>query len=216
MQGQMVASDKVCWPEMLRLVRGTRFWTFAQMAAQLRVSIGTLQRWEAGGDTPDLAVQRLIRDLLEQPVGPADLCSQIRHGKAPRYLFRTDRTPLAGKPSRILEVSDTLVADQPLGRNVFFANRTQQQADLTAETDAMLNAQGQFFGGEMAVATVRAIWLQYVQGGMTVRHALTRWVPMKLSDGTPVCIYERRTVTPSAYMSLPSQPVFTPLDCLGS
>lgn len=216
MHGQVVGSDKVCWPEMLRLVRGTRFWTFAQMAAQLKVPPSTLHRWESGADMPDLSAQRLVRDLLEQPVGTADLCSQIRHGKAPRHVFRTDRDPLAGKPSRILEVSDTLVADQPFGRDVFFANRTQQQAELTAEIDAMLNAQGRFFGGEMAVATVRMIWLQYVQGGMTVRHALTRWVPMKLADGTPVCIYERRTVTPSAYMSLPALPVFTPLDCLVS
>lgn len=214
MQGQVVGSDKVCWPEMLRLVRGTRFWTLAQMAAQLKVSLCTLQRWESGGDMPDPSVQRLIRDLLVQPVAAADLPSQIRHSKSSRYLFQTDRSPQAGKPSRILEVSDTLVADQPFGRGIFFAERTQQHADLMAEADATLNAQGNFYGGEMVMATMRLIWLQYVQGGMTVRHALTRWVPMKLSDGTPVCIYERRTVTPSAYLSLPAQPVFTPLDSL--
>lgn len=214
MQGCVLGSDGVNWPEMLRLVRGTRYWTLAQMAAQLRVSLATLQHWESGGDKPDLATQRLVRDLLGQPVGNSDLGSLIRTGKAARYLFRTDLVPLAGRPSRILEISDSLVADQPFGREIFFADRTPQQADLTVEADATMNSQGRFYDGEMVMATARMLWLQYVKGGMTVRHALTRWVPMKLADGTPVCIYERRTVTPSAYLTLPEQPVFTPLDSL--
>ncbi|MFY8092522.1 MAG: hypothetical protein ACOVN0_03470 [Niveispirillum sp.] len=184
------------------------------MAAQLKVSPIALRSWENGEDLPDPAAQRLIRDLLGQPVGEAQLSALIRQSKASRYLFRCDRAPRVGVTSRILEVSDALVAEQPFGRDVFFVPRTPQQVELTAESDAMLNSQGKFYGGEMAMATARLIWLQYVQGGMTVRHALTRWVPMRLPDGTPVCLYERRTVTPSAYLSLPAQPIFTPLDKL--
>lgn len=214
MDGQVVASERVCWPEMLRLARGVRFWTLAQMAAQLKVPPCTLRGWENGVDMPDPAVQRLVRDLLGSPVEGAQLTELIRGSSASRYLFRTDREPQAGKPSRILELSDALVAEQPFGRDVFFTPRTSQQVELTAETDALLNSRGRFFGGEMTMATMRIIWLQYVKGGMTVRHALTRWVPMTLPDGTPVCLYERRTVTPSAYLSLPAQPIFTPLDSL--
>ncbi|MFV3130607.1 helix-turn-helix domain-containing protein [Niveispirillum sp. KHB5.9] len=210
----MVGGDRVCWPDMLRMVRGTRFWTLAQMAAQLKVSPTALRSWETGADLPDPAVQRLVRDLLGQPVGDAQLASLVRDSKASRYLFRTDRDPQVGRPSRILELSNALIAEQPLGRDVFFTPRTYQQVELTAEADAMLNSQGSFFGGEMVMATMRLIWLQYVQGGMTVRHALTRWVPMRLPDGTPVCLYERRTVTPSAYLSLPAVPTFTPLDAM--
>lgn len=214
MDGHMVGTDGVCWSDMLRMARGTRFWTLAQMAAQLKVSPAALRSWEKGEDLPGPTAQRLIRDLLGQPVGETQLTTLIRESKASRYLFRCDRSPQVGMPSRILEVSDALVAEQPFGRGVFFAPRTPQQVELTAESDAMLNSQGNFYGGEMVMATMRLIWLQYVQGGMTVRHALTRWVPMRLPDGTPVCLYERRTVTPSAYLALPAQPIFTPLDGL--
>ncbi|MBP7334505.1 DNA-binding transcriptional regulator [Niveispirillum sp.] len=214
MDGHLIGSDRVCWPDMLRMVRGTRFWTLTQMAAQLKVSPAALRSWESGYDVPDPAAQRLVRDLLDTPVGEAQLTAIIRGSTACRYLFRADRSPQVGKPSRILELSDAMVAEQPFGRDVFFAPRTPQHVELTAESDAVLNSQGNFYGGEMVMATMRLIWLQYVQGGMTVRHALTRWVPMRLPDGTPVCLYERRTVTPSAYLALPAQPIFTPLDGL--
>lgn len=214
MNGQVVGGDRVCWPDMLRMARGTRFWTLAQMAAQLKVSPSALRRWENGADLPDPSVQRLVRDLLGQPVGEAQLAALVRRSRTSRYLFRADREPQIGKPSRILELSDSLVAEQPCGRDIFFTPRTYQQVELTAETDNLLNSQGRFHGGEMVMATMRLIWLQYVHGGMTVRHALTRWVPMRLPDGTPVCLYERRTVTPSAYLSLPAQPIFTPLDSM--
>lgn len=196
------------------MVRGTRFWTLAQMAAQLKVSPLALHNWESGVDLPDPSIQCLVRDLLGQPVGEAQLSALIRNSKSSRYLFRCDREPQVGKPSRILELSEALVAEQPFGRDIFFTPRTPQQVELTAESDAMLNSQGHFYGGDMVMATMRLIWLQYVQGGMTVRHALTRWVPMRLPDGTPVCLYERRTVTPSAYLSLPAKPIFTPLDTM--
>lgn len=212
MDGQMMASDGVCWPDLLRIVRGTRFWTRAQLAAQLKVTPAALRSWESGVDVPDPAIQRVVRDLLGRPVGEVQLSTLIRESQTSRYLFRADRSPQINKPSRILELSDSLVAEQPFGRDVFFTPRTAQQVELTAEADAQLNSQGRFYGGEMVMATMRLLWLQYVQGGMTVRHALTRWVPMRLPDGTPVCLYERRTVTPSAYLSLPAQPIFTPLD----
>ncbi|MFV3075950.1 hypothetical protein [Niveispirillum fermenti] len=212
--GIQQVEEEVCWPRVLRMLRGTRFWTCAQLAAQLKVPLARLRAWEDGSDVPDPGSQRLVRDLIGLAVEDVRLADMVRGGNAHRYLFRTDRPPQAGKPSRILEVSETLVTDQPYGREVFFAPRTAQQADLTAELDDLLNSQGRFYGGEMVMATVRAIWLQYVPGGMTVRHALTRWVPMRLPDGTPVCLYERRTVTPSAFMALPATPIFTPLDAL--
>lgn len=214
MGGLVVGGEATCWPDMLRMVRGTRYWTLAQMAAQLKISPSALRCWEKGEDVPDPCAQRMVRDLLGQPVGAAELASVVRASKTSRYLFRTDREPQVGKTSRILELSDTLVAEQPCGREIFFTPRTYQQVELVAETDALLNSHGAFYGGEMAMATMRLIWLQYVQGGMTVRHALTRWVPMRLPDGTPVCLYERRTVTPSAYLSLPAQPIFTSLDTM--
>ncbi|OYQ35593.1 hypothetical protein CHU95_07685 [Niveispirillum lacus] len=214
MNTQIVDTGDVCWPDLLRMVRGTRFWTIAQMAAQLNVSVCSLRSWENGDDLPDCTVQRLVRDLLGQPVEEARLSSMIRQSKAGRYLFRCDRSPKVGAPSRILELSDALAAEQPFGRDIFFAPRTRQHVELTAEADSLLNSQGRFYGGEMVMATMRLIWLQYVPGGMTLRHALTRWVPMHLPDGTPVCLYERRTVTPSTFAALPEQPIFTPLDKL--
>ncbi len=207
-----VAQGEVCWPQMLRVLRGTRYWTRAQLAAQLKVASTALRDWEEGVSTPDIGVQKQVRDILGRPVEDAHLALVVRQSPTARYLFRTDREPQTGKSSRILELSESIINEQPLGREVFLSPRTPQQVDLTAGTDAMLNCRGRFYGGEMVMATVRTIWLQYVQGGMTVRHALTRWVPMRLPDGTPVCLYERRTVTPSAYLSLPSEPVFTSLD----
>lgn len=207
-----VVQGEVCWPQMLRVLRGTRYWTRAQLAAQLRVTSTVLRDWEDGVATPDISVQRQVRDILGRPVEEAHLAQLVRQSPMARYLFRTDRPPQTGKPSRILELSDRILEDQPLGRDVFMCPRTSQQVELTAGVDAMLNSRGRFYGGEMVMATARTIWLQYVQGGMTVRHALSRWVPMRLPDGMPVCIYERRTVTPSAYMSLPAEPIFTPLD----
>jgi len=215
MQTQQIQKD-VCWPHMLRMLRGTRFWTRAQLAAQLQVKMTTLCEWEDGVSPPDEAVQRHLRDLLDRPVEEANLVQMVRTSPQSRYLFRTDVEPQTGRSSRILELSDSMVKEQPFGREIFFVPRTRQQVELTAENDALLNSHGCFYGGEMVMATVRAIWLQYVQGGMTVRHALTRYVPMKMADGTPVCLYERRTVTPSAYLSLPAVPIFTPLDALAS
>lgn len=207
-----VVQGEVCWPQMLRVLRGTRYWTRAQLAAQLRVASTVLRDWEDGVTIPDIGVQRQVRDILGRPVEEAHLAQMVRQSPMARYLFRTDRPPQTGKPSRILELSERILEDQPLGREVFMSPRTAQHVELTAATDAMLNSRGRFYGGEMVMATARSIWLQYVQGGMTVRHALTRWVPMRLPDGTPVCLYERRTVTPSAYLSLPPEPIFTPLD----
>lgn len=207
-----VRDNDYIWAQSLRMLRGTRFWTREQMAMQLRVDTAVLRAWEAGLAIPDIRIQIMIRDLLGRPVEGTSLRDLLKHSNTCRHLFRTDLPVKTGKPSRILEISDALSREQPLGRDVFFRPRNAHEVELTRESDEMLHRCGRFYGGEMVMATMRTIWLQLLPGGMSVRHAISRWVPMRLEDGTPVCLYERRSVTPSAFISLPALPTFMPLD----
>ncbi len=190
------------WPVLIRNLRQFRNLTQSALAQMVGVDQVTVSRWETGRNVPEIAMQRRLRDFLARPADDRRLFASVALSFHPRYLFRTDLEVRVGGPSRILEVSEGLVAQQPLGRSGIFRPLTRFDVEAIQERDALLNSLTPFFGARIRVADLYEPVLIYrnrLDSSPERRHARVRLTTLALSDGTPACLYERQLVPPDEY-----------------
>ncbi len=89
-----------------------------KLAAQLRVSLPTINRWEKGKSKPDPRASHLIEQFLRR-LGPKyhDLHERYFASEAPKNLFGETVTPRRGVARRRAIVRDGLAADRSSGGN---------------------------------------------------------------------------------------------------
>lgn len=199
------------WRRLVRNFRRHRGWTQATLGEYLGVTQETISRWESGRSIPELAVQRRLRDRLVD--GQADL--RLLRSVEKSLLARTvmlARRQIVGGPSRTLVVSDGAALEQPLGRRVWFTERTRLEVDLTDEVDALLASNGPFHQHNVVQVCMVGRYLIKRAGSHEYGYAVHQFTPLALTDGTDIYLYERNRVDEETFRRADKRPRFLMVD----
>jgi DNA-binding XRE family transcriptional regulator len=168
--------------------------TQAAFGELVGVEQATVSRWERGFHSPDLAMQRKLRDLLVSRGVASDriVLHRVRNAiSAMKMADRRGRNKAASRAAAALH-GIALSKLETLDYTPFFTESLRAQWQTARDLG--------FFRGEVASLRVFNTW-RPASGG-ALRYCEGNWTPAFLSDGEVMLVSEFRDIDETAYLSV--------------
>ncbi|WP_046866756.1 helix-turn-helix transcriptional regulator [Microvirga massiliensis] len=179
------------WDGLIKRYRMINGLTQAALAEVLGVEQATISRWERGNHTPDLSIQRKLRDLISATLrNDCIVYHRIRCSlMAVKLADRNGRNHAASLNAAMLH-GVTPVQLQHLDYRVLFTDVLEQQWREALTVG--------FFRGEIASVTVVNPWRP--AGIADLRYSECCWTPAMLSDGEILLVSEIHQIDEASYL----------------
>jgi transcriptional regulator with XRE-family HTH domain len=183
------------WDDLIRRYRRVHGMTQAVFAELIGVEQATVSRWERGFHSPDLGMQRKLRDLLTGPSVASDriIVHRVRGAiGAVKLANRRGRNQAASSRAAVLHGVE-LTKLQTFDYTPFHTEILQRQWQAARDLG--------FFRGDVASVRVFNTW-QPACGG-ALRYCEGNWTPAFLSDGEIMLLSEFHEVDERTFSGIP-------------